>query len=223
VGYFMRHDASDIAWHTRHLSKALAQSHGTPLGVMVKARLSPWGEGLEVMVYSPDQTDLFARICGYFDQADLSILDAKVHTTTNGYALDTFQVVTGIDDVHHRELINGVESGLTQTLSEKSELPPARTGRVSRRVKSFPITPRVSLQPDEKAQRWLLTLSASDRPGLLYRIAQVLAKHRVNLNQARIATLGERVEDTLVVDGEALQHNRSQLELETELLEALRA
>ncbi len=223
VGYFMRHDASDIAWHTRHLSKALAQSNGVPLSAMVRARLSPWGEGLEVMVYSPDQTDLFARICGFFDQADLSILDAKVHTTTNGYALDTFQVVTGVDDVHHRELINGIEVGLSQTLSAAGELPPARTGRVSRRVKSFPITPRVSLQPDEKAQRWLLTLSASDRPGLLYRIAQVLARHKVNLNQARIATLGERVEDTLVVDGQALQNNRSQLELETELLEALRA
>jgi [protein-PII] uridylyltransferase len=219
----MRHDASDIAWHTRHLSKALAQSNGVPLSAMVRARLSPWGEGLEVMVYSPDQTDLFARICGFFDQADLSILDAKVHTTTNGYALDTFQVVTGVDDVHHRELINGIEVGLSQTLSAVGELPPARTGRVSRRVKSFPITPRVSLQPDEKAQRWLLTLSASDRPGLLYRIAQVLARHKVNLNQARIATLGERVEDTLVVDGQALQNNRSQLELETELLEALRA
>jgi len=193
------------------------------VGVIVRARLSPLGEGLEVMVYSPDQPDLFARICGFFDQADLSILDAKVHTTSNGYALDTFQVVTGVEDVHHRELINGIETGLTHTLHHAGDLPEARTGRVSRRVKSFPITPRVTLQPDEKAQRWLLTLSASDRPGLLYRIARVLAKHHINLNQARIATLGERVEDTLVVDGAALQHNRSQLELETELLQALRS
>ncbi|NBO13935.1 MAG: [protein-PII] uridylyltransferase [Betaproteobacteria bacterium] len=225
VGYFMRHDASDIAWHTRQLSRALAQAQQdhNEVGVIVRARLSALGEGLEVMVYSPDQPDLFARICGFFDQADLSILDAKVHTTSNGYALDTFQVVTGVEDVHHRELINGIETGLAHTLSEPGELPQARTGRVSRRVKSFPITPRVTLQPDEKAQRWLLTLSASDRPGLLYRIASVLAKHRINLNQARIATLGERVEDTLVVDGAALQHNRSQLELETELLQALRA
>jgi [protein-PII] uridylyltransferase len=90
-------------------------------------------------------------------------------------------------------------------------------------VKSFPITPRVALQPDEKAQRWLLTLSSSDRPGLLYRIARVLAHHHINLSQARIATLGERVEDTLVVDGEALQNNRTQLALETELLQALRS
>ena len=85
VGYFMRHDAADIAWHTRQLSRplALAKAEGKAPGVSVKARLSPLGEGLQVMVYTPDQTDLFARICGYFDQAGFSILDAKVHTARN--------------------------------------------------------------------------------------------------------------------------------------------
>ena len=39
---------------------------------MVRARLSPVGEGLQVLVYTPDQPDLFARICGYFDQAGFS-------------------------------------------------------------------------------------------------------------------------------------------------------
>ena len=47
-----------------------------------------------MLVYAPDQPDLFARICGYFDRAGFSILDAKIHTTQHGYALDTFQVVT---------------------------------------------------------------------------------------------------------------------------------
>jgi [protein-PII] uridylyltransferase len=77
------------------------------------------------------------------------------------------------------------------------------------------------LQPDEKAQRWLLTISASDRAGLLYSVARVLAKHKLNLLLAKITTLGERVEDTFLIDGAELQQNRSQLEIETELLEAL--
>ena len=47
----------------------------------MRARLSPLGEGLQVLVYAPDQPDLFARICGYFDGAGFNILDAKVHTT----------------------------------------------------------------------------------------------------------------------------------------------
>jgi [protein-PII] uridylyltransferase len=96
-------------------------------------------------------------------------------------------------------------------------------GRVSRRVKSFPIAPRVSLQPDERAQKWLLSISASDRVGLLYSVARVLAKHKVNLLLAKIITLGERVEDTFLVDGAVLQQNKAQLEIETELLDALQA
>ena len=225
VGYFMRHDAADIAWHTRQLSRSLsiAKAQHTPMGVIVRARLSPVGEGLQVMVYSPDQADLFARICGYFDQAGFNIWDAKVHTATNGYALDTFQVVSSHFEEHYRNLINMVETGLTETIVQAKPLPTVGKGRVSRRVKSFPIAPRVTLQPDERAQKWLLSISASDRVGLLYSVARVLANHKVNLLLAKISTLGERVEDSFLIDGAALQQNKAQLEIETELLAVLQA
>jgi [protein-PII] uridylyltransferase len=216
VGYFMRHDAGDIAWHTRHLSRHVGKAKA-----IVRARLSPVGEGLQIVVYTPDQPDLFARICGYFDQAGFSILDAKIHTATNGYALDTFQVVTAMMPDHYRELCSMAESELANTIAAAGPLPPPSRGRVSRRVKSFPVPPRVDLQPDEKAQRWLLTISASDRVGLLYSIARVLARHQVNLQLAKVTTLGERVEDTFLVDGPELQQNRKQIEIETELLEAV--
>ena len=122
---------------------------------------------------------------------------------------------------HYRELVNIVESGLAQTIEAAGPLPAPGRGRVSRRVKSFPIAPRVSLQPDERAQKWLLSISASDRVGLLYSVARVLANHKVNLFLAKISTLGERVEDTFLIDGAALQQNRAQLAIETELLSAL--
>jgi [protein-PII] uridylyltransferase len=226
VGYFMRHEAADIAWHTRQLSRplALAKAAGQSAGVTVKARLSPLGEGLQVMVYTPDQPDLFARICGYFDQAEFSIQDAKVHTAKNGYALDTFQVVTPMLNVHYRELTPMVENGLKEAIENGGPLhKPRQGGRVSRRVKSFPVAPRVRLQPDEKAQRWLLSISASDRAGLLYGVAQVLAQHHINVLLAKVSTLGERVEDTFLIDGAALQHNRTQIDLETQLLDVLGA
>ena len=224
VSYFMRHDAADIAWHTRQLSRVLADAHkqGQPVSPQVRARVSPLGEGLQVMVYTADQPDLFARICGYFDQAGFNILDARIHTASNGYALDTFQVVSWHEE-HHREWIQMVEQGLTQTIAQAGALPTPGRGRVSRRVKSFPMPARVTLQPDERGQRWLLTISASDRIGLLYRIARVLAQHKVNLHLAKVSTLGERVEDTFLVDGAALQGTRSQIDLETELLDAVQA
>lgn len=223
VSYFMRHDADDIAWHTRQLSRLLsvAKQDGKSLGVTVRARTSLAGDGMQVLVYAPDQADLFARICGYFDQTGFSILDAKVHTALNGYAIDSFQVIATHQDGQYREWLNMVESGLTQAIADPQPLPAPSKGRVSRRVKSFPITPRVSLQPDEGAQKWLLSISASDQLGLLYRVAKVLAQHQVSVQLAKISTLGERVEDNFLISGAALQHNKTQLDIETELLQAL--
>ena len=218
VSYFMRHEASDIAWHARQLSR-----HAGKAKVIVRARRSLAGEGMQVLVYTPDAPDLFARICGYFDQAGFSILDAKIHTANNGYAIDTFQVISPTLDDHYRELAFMVEADLGRTLEERGPLPPPGKGRVSRRVKSFPVAPRVDLRPDEKAQRWLLSVSASDRVGLLYLIARVLARHHINIFLAKITTLGERVEDSFLIDGSELQHNKAQIAIETELLDALNA
>ena len=216
ISYFARHESGDIAWHARALA-----AHVQTQQPLVRARLSSVGEGLQVLVYSPDQPDLFARICGYFDTADFNILDAKVHTTRAGYALDTFQVICPHLEDHYRDLISLVETQLGVALRATGALPEPKRGRVSRRVKSFPITPRITLRPDERAQAWLLGVSTSDRSGLLFSIARVLAHHRINLQLAKISTLGERVEDTFLIDGSELQHNRKQIEIESELLDAI--
>ena len=218
ISYFARHDAGDIAWHARALA-----GHVQTRQPVVRVRLSSLGEGLQVLVYAPDQADLFARICGYFDTADFNILDAKVHTTRAGYALDTFQVICPHLEAHYRDVISLVETQLGEALRATGPLPEPKRGRVSRRVKSFPITPRITLRPDERAQAWLLGVSTSDRSGLLFSIARVLAHHRINLQLAKISTLGERVEDTFLIDGSELQHNRKQIAIESELLDAISA
>ncbi len=222
VSYFARHDAAEIAWHARSLWR-----HVRTAQPIVRARPSSIGDGLQVLVYAPDGNDLFARICGYFDSAGFSIQDAKIHTTRAGFALDTFQVVVSQgapeSPAGYRDLISLVETQAQMALTSAGPLPEPRSGRVSRRVRSFPAVPRISLTPDERAQRWLLTVSASDRSGLLYAIARVLARNRVNLQLAKVTTLGERVEDTFLVDGPELQRPKAQLRIETELLDAVAA
>jgi [protein-PII] uridylyltransferase len=222
VSYFARHDATEIAWHARALWRHL----DSPVAI-VRARPSPVGEGLQVLVFSPDRDDLFARICGYFDKSSLSIQDAKVHTTRAGYALDTFQVVyPNLEDTDHsayRDMISLVENQAALALASDEPMPAPSRGRVSRRVRSFPVKPRVLLRPDEKAQRWLLQISASDRSGLLYGIARVLGAHGIGLQLAKISTLGERVEDTFLISGAALQQPKLQLQVESELLDAIAA
>lgn len=217
VAYFLRHDAADIAWQTR----SLYNKTDSPTPV-VKCRLAPIGEGVQVAVYVKDQPDLFARICSYFDRKNFSILDAKIHTTKHGYALDTFLVTEPAFANNYRDIINLIEHELTELLGSNAELPPPTKGRLSRLSRTFPITPTVDLRPDERGQYYLLSVSANDRNGLLYSIANVLAKYKVNLHTAKIMTLGERVEDVFLVDGPVLNNARSQIQLETDLLEALR-
>lgn len=220
VAYFLRHDPQDIAWQTRNLMGRVESP-----GPVVRARLSPAGEGLQVMVYTPDQSALFARICGYFDSAGFNILDAKVHTTKTGRALDTFVVTDAGRAAHYREIISLIEHNLTQTLqdamAQPTPLPAPRKGRMSRQSRHFPIPPAVDWRPDERGQYALLSLTATDRSGLLYSVAKVLHEYKVNVHMAKIMTLGERVEDSFLVDGPILSNPKTQLELEQKLLELL--
>ncbi|MBN3764645.1 [protein-PII] uridylyltransferase [Burkholderia sp. Ac-20365] len=217
VGYFLRHDAADIAWQTRVLYRHVETE--TPI---VRARPSPIGEALQVLVYVKDRPDLFAGICAYFDRNALSVLDARVSTTRHGYALDNFLVAHTERDVHYRDIANLVEQELTERLrAEGTLLPDPSKGRLSRLSRTFPVTPRVDLRADERGQYYILSVSANDRPGLLYSIARVLAEHRVGVHAARINTLGERVEDVFLLDGHGLSDNRRQIQVETELLRAI--
>ncbi|MFZ6748635.1 [protein-PII] uridylyltransferase [Undibacterium sp. Ren11W] len=217
MAYFLRHDASDIAWQTRALHDRIESQ--TPV---VKCRLSPIGEGLQVVVYVKDQADLFARICSYFDGKNFSILDAKIHTTKSGYALDTFLVTEPAFANNYRDIISLIEHELAEILIRQTPLSEPNRGRLSRLSRTFPLAPIVDLRPDEKGQFYLLSISANDRNGLLYAIANVLTKYKINLHTAKIMTLGERVEDVFLIDGAALQHARTQIQLETELLDTLR-
>ena len=216
VPYFLRNEASDVAWHTRVL-----HPHVDTDKPIVRTRVAPIGEGFQVVVYLPDQPALFARICGYFDSKNLSVLDARIHTTRHGYALDSFLVVDPHDGARYRDILRLVEVELAERLAQRGELPAPAHGRMSRRSRSFPIQPSVELRPDERGQHYILSLTANDRTGLLYAVARVLAQHRVNLYTARVMTLGERVEDVFLVDAPTLSDEREQLAVEADLLAAL--
>ena len=219
IGYFLRHEPNDIAWHTRVLHKVMA-----PASPVVKTRLSPIGEGFEVLVYMRDQPALFARICSYFDRKNLSILEARVHTTRTGYALDSFMVVDPDLHLPYRDVLTLVEVELAELLQRGfavSELKPAAPARLSRRSRAFPLPPKVDLRSDDSGKRYHLSVTSTDRTGLLYDIARVLAQNGINMYGARVATLGERAEDIFTMDGERLGAEKDRLRLERELLAVL--
>ena len=216
--YFLRHESQEIAWHTRTLYYRMDIREP-----VVKARQSPAGEGLQVMIYVPDQKELFARICSFFEHISYDIFEAKIYTTRHGYALDSFQVQDPDNRrPQYRDVIGLIEHDLAERLRQKAPLPPLVKPRLSRQLRHFPISPEVHIQPDEKGTYWVLSVIAGDRPGLLSRIARVLNAYEVNLHTAKINTLGARAEDVFLVTGAALKDPKSVLRFESALLEQLR-
>ena len=214
--YFQRHTAEEIAWHARNLYWRVERR-----APVVKARLARTGAGLQVLVYLPDRKALFARICGYFGRAGMSIVDAKVHTTAHGYALDTFAVQEAGNGTTSRETLTRIEHDLDEVLVADAPLEPPPSGRVPRQLRHFPLTPEVRIFPDDKGTHYILEVVAGDRPGLLARIAYVLANANVNVASAKINTLGERAEDVFLIDGARLHDEQALLRLETALYEQL--
>lgn len=215
--YFLRHSAEEIAWHTRSLHYRIFNNQP-----VVRARPYQEGQGLQVMVYTQDQPDLFARIVGFFARAGYSIVDAKIHTTAHGYALDSFVVLDVENRENEREMVPFIEHELEQRLLHQSPPDIPSAGRLSRQVKHFPIKPDVSIRSDEKGTHFILSLIAADRPGLLYTVANTLAEHGANLQTAKITTLGERAEDVFLISGGDLRDTNNRIRLETELMERLK-
>lgn len=216
VVYFMRHSPEDIAWHTKELAE-----HPQDAGPLVRCRPIANNGCYQILVYVPDQKDLFARVVAYFDQKGLSVLDARVHTTKENWALDTFFVEDKNDREDQMVLIEQIESQLKQRIEERKPLGPLKTGRLSRRSRIFPTPTMVDIEHSEAKKGWVLQITCNDRLGLLSAIATVLARNEVNLETAKIATLDERAEDIFLINGKILETQEGTIELEKELLAAI--
>jgi [protein-PII] uridylyltransferase len=215
--YFLRHEPNEIAWHTRLLAHRVNTA-----SAIVKARLSNIGEGIQVLVYSPDQAYLFVRICEFFEHLNYNIMEAKIHTTQHGYALDSFLVMdAGNDDTTYRDVMNYIEYELELVLGKAEHKQSPKIGRASRQLKHFPIEPEVKIIQDGK-ENFQLSIIAGDRPGLLARIAHVLAHYNIEISSAKINTLGSRAEDTFWIAGSALKQPQLINTLTDELHNALK-
>ncbi len=197
--YFLRHSAEEIAWQTRSI---LEKPEGDD-----QAMVRAWGKthrgGTEIFVYTRDRESLFATITATLEQLGLDIIDARVITSRDQYALDTFLVLDHNGEaITDPQRLEEIQQRLTQQLA-RGELPPQQKGRLSRRQKYFPIATEVWFRDDLNNRRTVMEVITSDRPGLLARLARALLACGVLLQSAKIATFGERAEDIFfVTDGQ---------------------
>ncbi|QJD60973.1 [protein-PII] uridylyltransferase [Pseudomonas sp. gcc21] len=197
--YFLRHTANDIAWHTEAIAQH-ADKH-VPL-VLIKETAQREFEGAtQIFIYTPEQNDLFAVTVAAMDQLNLSIQDARVITSTGRFSLDNYIVLDadGESIGDNPERIKQIKRGLVDALSDPDSYPSIIQRRVARQLKHFAFPPEVTIFNDHGGQHTILELSAPDRPGLLARMGKIFLDFDISVQNAKIVTLGERVDDVFVL------------------------
>lgn len=197
--YFLRHTAADVAWHTEAI---LQHPAGNDPLVLIKETAQREFEGAtQIFIYAPDQHDFFAVTVAAMDQLNLNIHDARVITSTSQFTLDTYIVLDAdggrIGDNPAR--IKQIREGLIEALKNPDEYPAIIQRRVPRQLKHFAFAPQVSIHNDAQRPVTVLEITAPDRPGLLARIGKIFLDFDLSLQNAKIATLGERVEDVFFI------------------------
>ncbi|MEN0108227.1 MAG: [protein-PII] uridylyltransferase [Pseudomonas sp.] len=197
--YFLRHTAGDVAWHTDAILQH--SSAHEPLVLIKETTQREFEGGTQIFIYAPDQHDFFAVTVAAMDQLNLNIHDARVITSTSQFTLDSYIVLDtdggSIGDDPAR--IKEIREGLVNALSHPDDYPTIIQRRVPRQLKHFAFAPQVVISNDAGRPVTVLELTSPDRPGLLARIGRIFLDFDLSLQNAKIATLGERVEDVFFV------------------------
>ena len=211
--YFVRYSSEEIAWQSRLLTP-----HVFADAPIVRARLSPSGDGIQIMIYIRNQDDLFARICNFFDRIAYNVAQAKIYTTNHGYALNTFIVLDQSGkSVSYSGLLKHIEIELTEKIQAKTLLEAPLQGRISRQLKHMPFNTQVKIYSGAENIYHMVDIVMGDRPGLLASVAFIFLQHGVDLHNAKINTLGNRAEDSFLVSA---KHNKVLSSTQIDLLQA---
>jgi [protein-PII] uridylyltransferase len=190
--YFLRFRPDEIAWHTRAILHA---EQCSPLVLVRQGR-----GGTEVFVYTRDRDNLFAAMTSILSRLGLTIQDARILTAKNRMTLDSYAVLDeGGEPITEPAREEEICALLRDQLRcpEEALLPVNRLAK--RQLKHFSIEPRVFFYPDDRNNRTVMEVIARDRPGLLATVASVMVACKTRVQNAKIATLGERAEDLFFI------------------------
>ncbi|MET0985628.1 MAG: [protein-PII] uridylyltransferase [Steroidobacteraceae bacterium] len=220
--YFLRHTPEEIAWHTQ----LLAPRKLTDQIPLVSVRLQSGRGGSAVFTYTPHSERTFARTTAVLDQLGLSIVDARITPTNDGFSLDTYHVLedTG-GEIGEQARISDIEHQLARALANSADRPLTVTRRAPRQVRMFSTPTQINFSDDAVNQRTIMEMIAADRPGLLSEVAKVLVASSVDIYASKIVTVGERAEDVFYLTddrGQPLSAEAQQV-LEDRLVAALDA
>ncbi|WP_294962655.1 bifunctional uridylyltransferase/uridylyl-removing protein GlnD [uncultured Gilliamella sp.] len=206
VDYFLRYTTEQIVWHAQNLLQ-----HDL-MQTLVLVNSDPYHGGSEIFIYSPDKPYLFATTCNVLNMHNLNIHDALIITNKKGFALDTFIVLepngqTVQQDRHHG-IVTALEKALQHPIYKGSRIKPPK-----QRLRSFSVPTQVNFLSAFNDNQTYMELIALDRPGLLACVGEVFADLDLSLSSAKIATIGEHIEDLFILtdkNSKALNDNTCQ-------------
>ncbi|MEM6809455.1 MAG: [protein-PII] uridylyltransferase [Pseudomonadota bacterium] len=195
--YFLRHDADEIAWHTRALARDGLET--SQLDVVARTDAS----GLAIMLYTPHTQHTFAAVTAGLDELGLSVLDARIEPINNGYSLDTYIVVDFDGADINDEKLTDVYERLLPIAERREDVIPSVSRKASRRQRMFDTLTRITFRPDPTGRFTVMELTCADHPGLLMRVGETLIDCKVYIVMAKIVTIGERAEDVFYLTDES--------------------
>ena len=196
--YFTRHLAEEIAWQTTGI---LQLPPGQPLVMISEPDDSFIHGGSNVFIYTKDTPNLFAASVAALDQLGLDIQDARIITTKDGYSIDTFTVLEADSSAigGNRERITQIRNHLNITLANPHQFPDLIKRRTPRQLRHFSMKPVVLISNRITTRQTMLDIKTTDRPGLLALIGKTFTRMKLQVHGAKIATFGEKVEDSFII------------------------
>jgi len=195
--YFLRYSVEDIVWHSMAISSI--KPDDLPL---VLLRTQTRRGSAEVFVYAKNSGTIFSICTATLDQLGLTILDARIMTTNDDFALNSFEVLEQSgESITDSYRINHICQSLHSNLGHGTVKEYKNINRLSRQAKHFPIPTTIVFHNDTASNQTVLELITTDRPGLLSKIGKVFNEQAVNLHSAKITTIGSRVEDMFYITG----------------------
>ena len=172
--------------------------------LVIHAQSDPFRSITEVTVYTADHPGLFARIAAAMSLSGANIVDAKIHTTTDGMALDTFFIQDSDGDVYdQRGRMDKLRETITATLSGEikthKELDKREQSNIPNRTKVFIAQPSILVNNEASNVHTVIEVRGRDRVGLLADVTRALFGLSLSISSAHISTFGERVVDVFYV------------------------
>jgi [protein-PII] uridylyltransferase len=198
--YFLRHRSNEIAWHTEWLADSDTDSD---VG-LVDMRRRENGDGVEAVLYTPRAKRTFAHATAVLDELGMTIMDARIVPLEKGYSIDSFVFMELDERVEIDESrLNKIRRSLTRVLTAYDDNEVTVTRTLPRQARMFTTRTTVEFSPSTSSDNTVLEIVATDRPGLLSKIGRVFIEHGVDIEAAKIMTIGERAEDVFYVSDES--------------------